>query len=331
MADFYSGKNVLVTGGAGFIGSQLVESLVSRGANVRVVGRRDETSNLSSVIKKIEYLKTDLSDPQNCKKACKDMNLIFHLASTVGGIHFSKDHPASMFTADVVMTTNLLDACSKSNTLDRLLVTSSTCIYKRGCAVPFVENDGFLDDPEPTAIGYGWAKRVAEKTALLYEKEFSLKTALVRLENVYGPRDNFSLTHSHVIPALIRRAMEADNELVVWGNGKQSRSFLYVEDAVEGMQIALEKYAVADPVNIGTDEEITIGKLAETILEILEKKDIKIIFDSSKPTGQVRKTTSIEKMKSVLGFTPRNTIDDGLKKTISWLHNNQNVFASVIQ
>lgn len=330
MANFYSGKNVLVTGGTGFIGSHLVESLVSREANVRVIGRRDETTNLSSVIKKIEYLKTDLSDPQNCKKACKDMNIIFHLASTVGGIHFSRDHPASMFTPDVQMTTNLLDASSKSSTLDRLLVTSSTCIYKRGCTVPFVESDGFLDDPEPTAIGYGWAKRVAEKTALLYEKEFSLKTALVRLENVYGPRDNFSLTHSHVIPALIRRAMEADKDLVVWGNGNQSRSFLYVEDAVEGMLIALKKYAVADPVNIGTDEEITIGKLAKMILEIFDKKDVKIIFDSSKPTGQIRKATSIEKMKSVLGFTPTHTTYDGLKKTISWLYKNQNVLASTM-
>ena len=325
MNGFYSEKNVLVTGGTGFIGSHMVESLVKQGANVKVTGRREDLSNLSKVIDKIEYVKTDLSQIENCKNICKDIEIVFHLASTVGGIHFSKDHPASMFTPDVQMTTNLLDACSKSNTVERILVTSSTCIYKRGCTVPFVEEDGFLEDPEPTAIGYGWAKRIAEKTAMLYQKEFSLKSAIVRLENVYGPRDNFHRTYSHVIPALILRAIDAEKELIIWGDGNQSRSFLYVKDAVEGMLMALEKYSETDPVNIGTDEEITIRKLAETILDILDKKHIKLVFDLSKPTGQIRKATSIKKMKSKIGFTPRYSIHDGLKKTISWVLENKNI------
>jgi len=329
MNGFYLEKNILVTGGNGFIGSHMVESLVKQGANVKVSGRREDLSNLSKVIDKIEYVKTDLSQIQNCKNVCKDVEMIFHLASTVGGIHFSKDHPASMFTPDVQMTTNLLDTCSKSNTIERILVTSSTCIYKRGCNVPFVEEDGFLEDPEPTAIGYGWAKRIAEKTAMLYQKEFSLKSAIVRLENVYGPRDNFHITHSHVIPALILRAIHAEKELVIWGDGNQSRSFLYVEDAVEGMLVALEKYSETDPVNIGTDEEITIRQLAETILNILDKKHIKLVFDSSKPTGQIRKATSIEKMKSKTGFSPQYSIHDGLKKTISWVLENNNIIKTM--
>lgn len=328
MSEFFSGKKILVTGGTGFVGSHLTESLVSKGAQVRVIGRRENPENLSSVVKNIEYFKGDLNDPKKCKEACQDIELVFHLGSTVGGIHFSKDHPATMFAPDVQMTVNLLDICSKSKTIDRVLVTSSTCIYKRGCQVPFVEKDGFLDDPEPTAIGYGWAKRVAEKTALLYEKEFSLKSAIVRLENVYGPRDNFSLTHSHVIPSLIRRSLEAEDELVVWGDGKQSRSFLYVDDAAEGMLQALEKYATCDPINIGTDEEITIGKLAEIILEILDKKDVKLTFDSTKPTGQIRKATSIEKMKSVLDWTPKFTIYEGLEKTISWVMQNRRILTT---
>ena len=331
MNGFYTEKNILVTGGTGFIGSHMVESLVKQGAKVRVTGRREDLSNLSKVIDKIEYVKTDLSQIENCKNACKDIEMVFHLASTVGGIHFSKDHPASMFTPDVQMTTNLLDTCSKSNTIERILLTSSTCIYKRGCNVPFVEEDGFLDDPEPTAIGYGWAKRIAEKSAMLYQKEFSLKSSIVRLENVYGPRDNFHKTHSHVIPALILRAIDAENELMIWGDGNQSRSFLYVEDAVEGMLMALEKYCETDPINIGTDEEITIRKLAETILDILDKKYIKLIFDSSKPTGQIRKATSIEKMKSKIGFTPRHSIHDGLKKTISWVFENKEIIKATNQ
>lgn len=322
MANFYSGKKALVTGGTGFIGSHLVEVLVSRGAYVRVTGRRDVPTHLGQVSDKIEYMKADLREPQNCTKACQDMDLIFHLASTVGAIQYSKDHPASMFTPDVIMTVNLLEACSKSKTLDRILIPSSTCIYKRNCSVPFREEDGFLDDPEPTALGYGWAKRVAEKAALLYGKEYSLRSSVVRLENIYGPRDNFSLTHSHVIPSLIRRALEADKDLVVWGDGKQYRTFLYVEDAVTGMLIAMEKYAICDPVNVGSGEEITMGDLAKLVLEYVGKTHVKINFDTSKPVGQMEKATSVEKMKSVLDFTPKYSIRKGLKKTIDWVLNN---------
>jgi GDP-L-fucose synthase len=235
-----------------------------------------------------------------------------------------------MFAPDVQMTINLLDTCSKSRTLDRLLLTSSTCIYKRGCQVPFREDDGFLDDPEPTAMGYGWAKRVAEKAALLYKNQFSLKTAIVRLENVYGPRDNFSVNQSHVIPSLIRRALDANEKFVVWGNGQQSRSFLYVEDAADAMLTALEKYAENDPINVGTDEETTIAKLAETILEILGKNHIQLSFDLSKPTGQIRKATSIEKMTAKLGFVPKYNIRDGLKKTISWVKSNPDVLTITV-
>jgi len=328
MNNYYSDKNILVTGGTGFVGSHLVEELVSRKAKVRVVGRRDDLDNLSAVKNDIDYLKLDLRDPKNFQNACKDIELVFHFASTVGAIQYSRQHPATQFTPDVQMAINLLEACSKSNTVDRILLPSSSCIYKRGCSVPFKEEDGFIDDPEPTAFGYGWAKRITEKSAAAYEKEFSLKSAIVRLENVYGPKDNFSVSHAHVIPSLITRAIQARNELLVWGNGQQTRSFLYVNDAIEGILVALEKYCVTDPVNIASGDEVTIKKVAETILEILNKKNIKLVFDSSKPTGQFKKASSVEKMKKVLGFTPRFTLYEGLKRTISWVLQNENVLVT---
>lgn len=327
---FYKDKKILVTGGTGFVGSHLVEDLVSKGAQVRTTGRKQNPNFLTDVMTKIDYFKTDLTDPQNCVKAIQDMDMVFHLASTVAAIQYSKDHHATMFSPDVQMTLNMMNACAKSNSLDRILITSSSCIYKRDCSVPFEESDGFLGNPEPTAFGYGWAKRMAETTATMFKNQFELKSAIVRLENVYGPRDNFSPQHAHVIPSLIRRAIEADTELVVWGDGKQTRSFLYVEDAVEGMLLAMEKYAVSEPLNIASGNEITMNKIAKIILELLGKSDIKIVHDLSKPTGQTRKASSIEKMKKVLNFMPPITIREGIKKSIDWAKANNVLKSSIV-
>jgi len=318
MGDFYKNKTVLVTGASGFIGSHLVERLISIGANVKAVGRKNSPQFLSSVMNKIDYITLDLSKPENCVEALKDVHHVFHLASTVAAIQYSKDHHATMFTPDVIMTINLMNACSQSNTFERILLTSSSCIYRRGCPVPFKEEDGFVDDPEPTAYGYGWAKRVAETTANMYKQQFSLKSAIVRLENVYGPRDNFDPTYAHVIPSLIQRVHDVKDELIIWGDGNQTRSFLYVDDAVDGMLLALEKFAVSKPLNLASGNEVTINFLAKTILELMGKSDIKLTYDSSKPTGQVKKASSIEKMKKILDYTPRTSMYDGLSVTIDW-------------
>lgn len=322
LRNVYDGRRVLVTGGTGFIGSNLVQNLVSLGSVVRVVGRKENPQNIKSVMDNVQYLRLDLRDPENCKTACENAEIVFHLASTVGGIQYSTDHHASMFAPDVTMTLNLLEACANSKATERLLIASSTCIYKHGCSIPLKEEDGFLDDPEPTALGYGWAKRTAEKAAAIFNKQYGLKSAIVRIENVYGPYDTFSKSRSHVIPALIRRSLEAERELEVWGNGDQTRSFLYVEDLVTAMLLAAEKYAVCDPINVGAGEEIKISELAKLILELLEKDHVKLSFTSDRPTGQIRKAASVEKMKEKLSFSPRFSIKDGLKHTIEWVHQN---------
>ena len=172
-------------------------------------------------------------------------------------------------------------------------------------------------EPEPTNGGYGWAKRMAELLGIYYAQEFGMKVGIVRPYNAYGPRDHFDPESSHVIPALIKRIMDGENPIVVWGSGKQSRAFLYVDDFAEGLIQAIEKYPVPDPVNIGTDEEISIGNLVKKILQISKSK-ARVVFDTSKPDGSPRRNCDNTKAKEKIGFTAQTSLTHGLEKTIQW-------------
>lgn len=322
MSDFYKGLDVAVTGGGGFVGSHLVERLISEGARVRVVGKSGELRNLSGVKSKLTYVRADLQDPERSREALQGVSAVFHLAARVGGIQYNMVHPAGMFAPNTSMTVNVLEGCTKSRTVERVLVVSSTCVYSPDCAVPSREEDGFTKEPDPSNIGYGWAKRFSEKAAMFYASEFGLKVGIVRPENIYGPRDNFSVESSHVIPALIRKGMEATGEFVVWGSGKQTRSFTFVADAAEAMTIALERHPLPDPINIGSGQEITIGELSGLLLGLLGKREARIVYDTSKPEGQQRKAASTDKMKSILGYRHANSLEEGLKRTIEWVRSN---------
>lgn len=211
---------------------------------------------------------------------------------------------------------NMLESSRKLD-VERFLTVSSACVYPRHCTIPTPEEEGFLSVPEPTNEGYGWAKRMEEFLSMTYKTEYGMKIAIARPYNAYGPRDNFDPKSSHVIPSLIKRVLDGENPLDVWGSGNQTRSFLYVEDFVEGILLTCEKYAVADPVNIGSDDETTIRDLVNLILNIC-KCDSKVIFDRSKPEGQPRRKCDTTKAKKVLGFEARTPLKEGLKNTIDW-------------
>jgi GDP-L-fucose synthase len=315
---FWNGKRVLVTGGAGFIGSHLAQALLAEGASVRVADNLENGSiaNLSSIRDHVEFLKLDLTELENCRKAVNGMQAVRNLAARVGGVGYNLQHPGQMLTHNLLLGTMVLEAARLAG-VERFLCVSSACVYPRYCTMPMPEAEGFRDLPEPTNLGYGWAKRSAEMQAQLYAQEYGVRVAIVRPYNTYGPRDHFELERSHVIPALIKKILDNQDPVVVWGSGEQTRAFVYVKDVVTGMLLATEKYPEAVPLNIGTEEEISIRDLVKEICEI-SGREPQITFDVSKPSGQPRRNADITKAKSLIGYQPHISLRDGLERTINW-------------
>lgn len=320
--NFYQNKKILVTGGGGFIGSHLVEKLVNLKAKVTVVSRRKEEDIffLQSVKNKIKIITADLKNPKRAAGAVKKQDYIFHLAAHVGGINYNNAHPARLLYENVLPSLNLIESAKKER-IEKILVVSSACVYPRYCKIPTPESEGFINEPEPTNYGYGWAKRFNEIAAKTYNKEFGMKIGIVRPYNVYGPRDNFDPEQSHVIPALIKRVCDKQNPLIVWGDGTATRSFIFVDDVVNGMLMALRKYSHPDPINLGTSEEISIRNLIKLIVKLSGKKT-KIKFDKSKPNGQPRRCCDTQKAKTILGFSAKIKLHQGLPKVIKYYQEN---------
>ena len=320
---FWKNKKVLVTGGAGFVGSYVVELLVEEGARVKVIDNLENgvLTNLAQVKDKIEFVNGDLRNFDVCQDASRGMDIVLNIAAKVGGIAFNQKHSGTMFRDNILINTNMLEA-AKSNSVERFLVVSSACVYPRFCKIPTPETEGFEGVPEPTNDGYGWAKRMAEFQASAYAREFGMKIAIARPYNAYGPRDHFDPEKSHVIPALIKRVFDGENPMTVWGDGEQSRAFLYVTDLARGLLEVTEKYAETDPINLGTDEEIKIKDLVRLILD-LSCKDIEFFFDTSKPSGQPRRNCDNTRAKAKIGFEAKVTLKEGLKKTIEWYVSNR--------
>ncbi len=313
--NFWQNKKVLVTGGTGFVGSWVCQLLVSQGAVVTATTRK-KSPQVSDWSHGVIIRTVDLLKPAAVSKVIKGQDIVLHLAAQVAGIQYNRIHPAEMFGDNVLMTKNVLDA-AVAHQVDRVLIVSSACVYPATASIPTPEHEGFQSDPEPTNLGYGWAKRTAEVMARLYNQEYGLKIALARPSNTYGPRDDFDDATSHVIPSLIKRVMSGEDPLSVWGSGEQTRSFMYVADLAAGLLAVTEKYAECDPVNLGSSEETSIKDLVKLIIKYSKHKP-HIVFDTSKPDGQKRRQNQVSKAKDTCGFIAKTKLETGIQATINW-------------
>jgi len=305
---FWANKKVLVTGGAGFFGSFIVEKLIKeRGVkpeNIRVPRSKE----------------IDLIKWENCVKAVADMDIVIHLAGKVGGIGFNKKYPATLFYDNAIMGIQVMEAARQEG-VQKFVAVGTVCAYPKFTPVPFKEEDLWNGYPEETNAPYGIAKRFLLVQAQAYREQYGFNAIYLLPVNLYGPRDNFDPERSHVIPALIKKMVDAKLEgkkdVVVWGTGKASREFLYVENAAEGVLLATEKYDKPDPVNLGASREITIRELVDLIAQLVGY-DGKIVWDNSKPDGQPRRCLDTSKAKKEFGFEARTDFKEGLKRTIEW-------------
>jgi GDP-L-fucose synthase len=307
---FWDNKRVLVTGGVGFLGSFLVEKLKEKGVNeenIRIPRSKD----------------TDLRHWENCVEAVKDIDIVIHLAARVGGIGYNQKYPGSLFYDNAIMGIQLMEA-ARQEEVEKFVVVGTVCAYPKFTPVPFREENLWNGYPEETNAPYGLAKKMLLVQSQAYRQQYGFNSIFLLPVNLYGPRDNFDLESSHVIPALIRKFTEAirnnKKEVVVWGTGKASREFLYVEDAARGIILATEKYNKPEPVNLGAGFEITIKGLVELIAEFTEFHG-EIKWDTSKPDGQPRRRLDVSKAKIEFGFKAKTDFREGVKMTIEWYVN----------
>lgn len=315
--NFYEGKRVLVTGGSGLVGSHLIEELLVHGAQVCTVVHSRPLKRFSAEVMSV---RGDLTRLEDCVKAVGDAECVFHLAAFVGGVGRNRAHPAGMYTPNMLMQTNMLEA-ARLEDVDYYLYTSSVCLYPGHISL-MSEDRAWEGPPEATNASYGWVKRMGELQCQAYTEEYGMRIAIVRPTNAYGPYDNFDLETSHVIPALVRKAVERQDPYVVWGTGEVSRDFIHARDISRGMMLALEKSHVADPLNLGTGREIKIKDLAHLILVLSGHENAKTVFDIGQPLGQLGRRADTQKAKEKIGFEAQITLEEGLRETIDWYRKN---------
>ncbi|MBI5680698.1 MAG: GDP-L-fucose synthase [Methanobacterium sp.] len=307
---FWDEKKFLITGGAGFLGSFVVERLKEKGVDV-------------NNIKIPRSKEIDLKDMKNCIESVKDIDVVIHLAAKVGGIGFNRENPATLFYDNAIMGIQLMEAARKEN-VEKFVAIGTVCAYPKYTPVPFKEEDLWNGYPEETNAPYGLAKKMLLVQSQAYRAQYGFNSIFLVPVNLYGPMDNFDLESSHVIPALIRKFIDGvkndKKEIEVWGTGEASREFLYVEDAADGIMLATQKYNKPEPVNLGAGFEIKIKDLVELIAE-LTGFDNEIIWDTSKPDGQPRRSLDVSRAKNEFGFEAKVKFEEGLKKTIDWYKN----------
>jgi GDP-L-fucose synthase len=293
---------VLVTGGGGFLGSHVVERFRAAGYDPFVARRADY----------------DLTSWDDTARLFADAapELVVHLAAEVGGIGANRANPGRYWYANLMMGAHVLEQCRESG-VAKLVIAGTVCAYPKFTPVPFREEDLWNGYPEETNAPYGVAKKSVLVGAQSYREQYGLRAAFLLPANLYGPRDNFDLETSHVIPALIRKMVTGEDEVVLWGDGSPTREFLYVDDAAEAFLLAAERYEDPAPVNVGTGVEISIRELADTIAE-LTGFDGRIVWDTSMPNGQPRRTLDASRAEAAFGFKARTPLREGLVQTIAW-------------
>jgi GDP-L-fucose synthase len=307
---FYKNKNTLVTGGTGLIGKPLVEMLVESGSNVTVVSLDDPSLAPAG----ITFINSDLREFRNCMEITKGMDIVFHLAGVKGSPAMTAKRPASFFVPTITFNTNMMEA-ARRNGVERYLFTSTVGVYSP--AEVFHEDDVWKTFPSPNDRFAGWAKRMGELQAEAYKIEYGWENiSIVRPANVYGPFDNFDPDNAMVIPSLIKRAMDGENPLVVWGDGSPIRDFIYSKDVARGMMLVVEK-GVDKPVNLGSGAGVTIREIAEVVAANVPNGPIEIIWDTSKPKGDAKRLMDMYRAKTY-GFETKTEIETGIKNTIQW-------------
>jgi len=310
----YSDKNILVTGGTGMIGSHLVELLLEKNANVRIVAHeREIPPELED--KGLDVVSGDLTEKKFVEESVKGMDYVFHLAAYTGGLGRTSTHPASTLTPNLIMDGNILE-CAKNEGIKRFLYASCTCVYPND-EKTLEEEDAWKGNPPEIHASYSWSKRMGERQAIAYHKEYGMNIAIVRPSNSYGPRDSDDLETAHALGSLIMKAINKMDPFVIWGDGNPIREYIYARDAAKGMLLAMENYCVGDPINLASGEFVSISELARKILKLTNTSP-EIKFDKEKPSGQKRRVLSNKKAKEKIGFVAETSLDAGIEKTIKW-------------
>ncbi len=310
--NFFQNRRFCVTGGAGFLGSFVTAKLKERGAR-------------EVFIPTIE--RYNLVERDDIRRMLDDArpDVVIHLAAQVGGIGANREHPADFFYSNLMMGVQLIHE-SWQRGIEKVVAIGTVCAYPKFTPVPFSEDDLWNGYPEETNAPYGLAKKMLLVQSQAYRQQYGFNSIFLLPVNLYGPRDNFRLDSSHVIPALIRKCLEAqdrcEREVVVWGDGSPTREFLYVEDAAEGILLATEKYNQSDPVNLGSGREISIKDLAELIARLTGFEG-RLVWDTDKPNGQPRRALNTSRAAERFGFRARVDFEEGLRNTIAWFRENR--------
>lgn len=300
-------KRILITGGGGFVGRHLIQGLLRRGVPL---------TNLYAP----ERSECDFRRWEDCRQAVAGQEVVIHLAAVVGGIGVNREKPGEFFYDNLMMGTQLMEAAYQAG-VEKFVSIGTICAYPKFTPIPFREDDLWNGYPEETNAPYGLAKKMLLVQGQAYRQQYGFNSIYLLPVNLYGPGDNFDPRSSHVIPALIKKCLEAkargDDEIVVWGDGSPTREFLYVEDCVEGILLATERYDQPDPVNLGSGMEISIRDLAGLIADLVGFKG-RITWDTTKPNGQPRRSLDVSRAERSFGFRARVPFEVGLKQTIEW-------------
>lgn len=320
---FWSRKRVVVTGGAGFIGKHVVDTLCRGGALVTVpILPGQPNDRVLAFTEGVRVLPADLTCLENCLHLCRGQEAVVNLAALDGSVEFKRRHGARIFRNNTLITLSMLEAARLSG-VERFLVMSSAEVYGADAPVPTPETAATMSQPSGATALYAWSKRVGEVAGQAYAQDYGLKIAIARPTNVYGPGDHFG-EGGRVIPDLIERVLAGENPIKVWSSGEQTRSFLYVDDVAEALLALLERYPEADPVNLGSSREIAIKDLAELVIRISDR-DATVEVDTSKPAGSPRRVLDLTKAQEILGFNETIALEEGIERT---LHDHRQVVSA---
>jgi nucleoside-diphosphate-sugar epimerase len=320
----WKGRRVLITGGAGFVGSYLVEDLLAQGARLRVVDDLSSGTeeNLAAVRSHIEFVKADIRDPRAAEAAVEGVEVVMHLAARAFGMLYSMDHNPELLRDNALMAIHILDACVQ-NDIERLLMVSSSCVYDDNSPIPTPELPVDQGRPESVNQGYGWGKRILEVQSRYIHEKHGLPIALVRPFNAYGGRYRWLGDASHVVPSLVKKVLDGNGPVVIWGSGKQVRDLLHARDFALGFRLATECATDCDPVNLAGGETIQLIDLVRKIAD-LRGLDVEMAFDRTKKEGRARKEADLTKLRrKIPAFRPTVPLEEGLLDMLEWYDRNR--------